>query len=128
MYFRTWTLLQTHLREAHPPTCPYPECAGKTFSKPHLLKNHLRKHGGWPDLSDGDEDGDGDDMDVDGVGSDWDVGENAGARTQTRRALKRRRLEDRGESFFPCTEPNCPKVFKTVSTSAYSAPVPVEHT
>ncbi|KAF8323697.1 hypothetical protein DL93DRAFT_2049071 [Clavulina sp. PMI_390] len=45
-YFSTWSDLQRHLREDHPPTCPYPECNGQTFSAQKGLKAHLRIHEG----------------------------------------------------------------------------------
>lgn len=43
-YFSTWSELQRHLREEHPPTCPYPECHAQTFSAQKGLRAHLRIH------------------------------------------------------------------------------------
>lgn len=42
--FANWSALQAHMREAHPPTCPYPCCNGKTFKNKNNLKLHLRRH------------------------------------------------------------------------------------
>ncbi|GAA6003772.1 hypothetical protein JCM10207_003591 [Rhodosporidiobolus poonsookiae] len=42
--FGTWTLLQRHTKSAHPPTCPYPECAGRTFTNRRGLRGHLALH------------------------------------------------------------------------------------
>ncbi|KAH8110757.1 hypothetical protein DFH11DRAFT_1859986 [Phellopilus nigrolimitatus] len=43
-YFSTWTALQAHSRTAHPATCPYPSCQGKTFSQHKGLRAHLKLH------------------------------------------------------------------------------------
>lgn len=43
-YYPTWTALQSHIREFHPPTCPHPECNGKTFTQQKGLKAHLKLH------------------------------------------------------------------------------------
>lgn len=45
-FFSTWTKLQNHMRTAHPPTCLYPECQGKTFGQQKGLKAHLKIHEG----------------------------------------------------------------------------------
>lgn len=42
--FPTWSALQAHMREAHPPTCPYPACGGKKFKNRDNLKMHVRRH------------------------------------------------------------------------------------
>lgn len=42
--FATWSGLQAHVREAHPPTCPHPFCNGKTFKRAENLRLHLRRH------------------------------------------------------------------------------------
>jgi general transcription factor IIIA len=42
-YFQTWTLLQAHIRSAHPPACSHPNC-GKKFSSQKNLKAHLKVH------------------------------------------------------------------------------------
>ncbi|GAA6013971.1 hypothetical protein JCM11491_003473 [Sporobolomyces phaffii] len=42
--FSVWSHLQKHTKTAHPPTCPYPVCNGKTFTTPRGLKNHLSIH------------------------------------------------------------------------------------
>lgn len=42
--FRTWTDLRVHTAEAHPPTCPYPQCEGRQFKKARYLREHLRVH------------------------------------------------------------------------------------
>jgi len=43
-YFSTWTELQAHNRTAHPATCPYDSCMGKTFTQQKGLKAHLKLH------------------------------------------------------------------------------------
>ncbi|RDX55997.1 hypothetical protein OH76DRAFT_1427399 [Lentinus brumalis] len=43
-YFSTWSALQHHTRTAHPPTCPYPSCKGKTFTQQKGLRAHLKIH------------------------------------------------------------------------------------
>ncbi|PWN48957.1 hypothetical protein IE53DRAFT_388836 [Violaceomyces palustris] len=43
MTFPTWTSLQSHMKQFHPPTCPWPGC-GKTFGRADNLKTHLRRH------------------------------------------------------------------------------------
>ncbi|KAK0560053.1 hypothetical protein OC844_004002 [Tilletia horrida] len=48
--FPTWSLLRAHMREAHPPRCPRPECAdpasglGRAFKSADGLKAHLKRH------------------------------------------------------------------------------------
>ncbi|CAK9781448.1 hypothetical protein CC85DRAFT_255565 [Cutaneotrichosporon oleaginosum] len=42
--FPVWSALQTHIREAHPPTCPHAECEGRPFKNAGLLRQHLRVH------------------------------------------------------------------------------------
>src|SRR5260370_27841175 len=37
-FFSNWTMLQAHMRAAHPPTCPYPECQCKSFGHQKGLK------------------------------------------------------------------------------------------
>lgn len=41
--FETWTALQKHMKEAHPPVCPWPGC-GKHFSRQDNLRAHYRRH------------------------------------------------------------------------------------
>jgi general transcription factor IIIA len=43
-FYPTWTALQHHIRTSHPPTCPYEECAGRTFSAQKGLRAHLKLH------------------------------------------------------------------------------------
>lgn len=43
LYFSTWTELQAHQRESHPPSCDWPGC-GKTFANSHNLRLHLQRH------------------------------------------------------------------------------------
>ncbi|KAI0735302.1 hypothetical protein C8Q76DRAFT_711770 [Earliella scabrosa] len=43
-YYSTWSALQHHTRTAHPPTCPYPSCKGKTFTQQKGLRAHLKIH------------------------------------------------------------------------------------
>jgi general transcription factor IIIA len=42
--FPTWSALQAHLHTAHPPTCPHPECSGRTFKSTQRLREHLQVH------------------------------------------------------------------------------------
>ncbi|KAL9937236.1 hypothetical protein V8E36_003645 [Tilletia maclaganii] len=48
--FATWSLLRTHMREAHPPRCPRAECrdsvtgVGRSFKSAEGLKAHLKRH------------------------------------------------------------------------------------
>jgi len=43
--FGNWTALQRHTNQAHPPTCPRPECNGQTFTSRRGLKLHMEIHG-----------------------------------------------------------------------------------
>ncbi|CAG8657976.1 13759_t:CDS:2, partial [Acaulospora colombiana] len=43
-HMKTWSLLQAHVREKHPPSCSHPGCEGKTFSSQKNLKAHLKVH------------------------------------------------------------------------------------
>ncbi|CAE6463425.1 unnamed protein product [Rhizoctonia solani] len=42
--FPTWSLLQEHMRSAHPPKCPYATCEGRTFASSKGLRGHLKTH------------------------------------------------------------------------------------
>ncbi|CAE6516071.1 unnamed protein product [Rhizoctonia solani] len=42
--FPTWSLLQEHMRSAHPPACPYPACNGRTFTSSKGLRGHVKTH------------------------------------------------------------------------------------
>lgn len=42
--YPTWSTLQRHTKTAHPPTCPHPECKGRTFTSNRGLKGHLANH------------------------------------------------------------------------------------
>ncbi|KAF8677527.1 Zinc finger, C2H2 type [Rhizoctonia solani] len=42
--FPTWSLLQEHMRSAHPPKCPYAACEGRTFASSKGLRGHLKTH------------------------------------------------------------------------------------
>lgn len=42
--YPTWSSLQRHTKTAHPPTCPHPECGGRTFTSNRGLKGHLAGH------------------------------------------------------------------------------------
>jgi hypothetical protein len=43
-YFSTWSELQRHIRDDHPPSCPRPECDGQTFASQKAFRVHLRVH------------------------------------------------------------------------------------
>ena len=42
--FPTWSALQTHMRDAHPPICPLPQCKGKVFKSGARLTKHMKQH------------------------------------------------------------------------------------
>ena len=44
VYFGTWTALQAHIRNDHPPTCAHPKCNGRTFASQHNLRAHQKLH------------------------------------------------------------------------------------
>ncbi|KAF9228347.1 hypothetical protein BS17DRAFT_773538 [Gyrodon lividus] len=44
VYFGTWTVLQAHIRNDHPPTCMQPSCEGRTFASQHNLRAHQKLH------------------------------------------------------------------------------------
>ncbi|OJA20288.1 hypothetical protein AZE42_12387 [Rhizopogon vesiculosus] len=44
IYYPTWTSLQAHIREAHPPTCMHASCNGRTFASQHNLRAHQKLH------------------------------------------------------------------------------------
>lgn len=41
--FPTWSALQAHMKEAHPPVCPWPGC-GRVFQRQDNLRAHYRRH------------------------------------------------------------------------------------
>ncbi|PWZ02902.1 hypothetical protein BCV70DRAFT_197158 [Testicularia cyperi] len=41
--FSNWSSLQAHMKEMHPPICPWPGC-GKQFSRQDNLRAHYRRH------------------------------------------------------------------------------------
>ncbi|SNX81444.1 related to Zinc finger protein [Melanopsichium pennsylvanicum] len=41
--FSTWSALQAHMKEAHPPLCPWPGC-GKKFQRQDNMRAHYRRH------------------------------------------------------------------------------------
>ncbi|KAN0066134.1 hypothetical protein ACQY0O_000228 [Thecaphora frezii] len=41
--FPTWTALQEHMKQCHPPTCPWPGC-GKLFTRQDNLRAHYKRH------------------------------------------------------------------------------------
>ncbi|KZT30002.1 hypothetical protein NEOLEDRAFT_1126721 [Neolentinus lepideus HHB14362 ss-1] len=44
VFYPTWTALQAHIRTAHPPTCPYSQCGGRTFTQQKGLRAHMKLH------------------------------------------------------------------------------------
>ena len=96
-FFSTWTQLQAHVRTAHPPTCPYPECQGKSFSQQKGLKAHLKVHKG---------------QDVD----DHLDGEK-GVADDDQPVTKKKRDGDHGRDWA-CNFEGCTKDFKSVFPSA----------
>lgn len=95
LYFRTWTALQTHNREIHPPTCFFPNCHGKTFKDAHSLKTHLRAHGNQVEEDEP-------------AGSMMDLSINS----EVPRPKRPRMSYDDGRSF-QCQEDGCDQSFKT---------------
>lgn len=85
------------MRAAHPPTCPYPECQGKSFSQQKGLKAHLKIHEGREvdDRLDGEDDGVNDDEPV----------------------VKKRRGGEHGRNWA-CDFEGCTKDFKSVLASS----------
>lgn len=44
LFFSTWSDLQRHQRDVHPPRCHWPGCKDKVFKTRENLKAHLRRH------------------------------------------------------------------------------------
>lgn len=44
IYFPTWSALQNHIRNAHPPTCTHPSCTGRIFTTQKGLRAHMKLH------------------------------------------------------------------------------------
>lgn len=42
--FPVWSALQAHIKDAHPPACPFPECDGRSFKSATRLRDHLKVH------------------------------------------------------------------------------------
>ena len=59
--FSTWTELQRHVRDCHPPQCPRPECEGRTFANRENLRKHMRLHASRDAKKDEEEEEDDDD-------------------------------------------------------------------
>ena len=98
------------MRTAHPPTCPHPACAGKTFSAQKGLRAHLKIHAEREleaaleqhcgvTQEDGGEDG-----------------------SEDGRPRKRRRGGEVGRDWV-CEHPGCAKDFKSVRPFLSSRPV-----
>ncbi|KZT50644.1 hypothetical protein CALCODRAFT_461473 [Calocera cornea HHB12733] len=85
-YFNTWSALQTHIRQAHAPSCPYKMCSGKVFKAKGNLKAHIKMH-----QDEGHELNDSEDE------------------SEEERGVKRRRRKNGGE--FRCEEQGCVKSF-----------------
>lgn len=108
-HFRTWTLLLAHLRDVHPPTCTYPECHGRTFSKSYLLKVHLRWHEGRKTKDKVDNDPD---RMAAGMAAEEDDRNDCEPRISYH-ATKKRRM-DGSAPLLKCIESACQKAFQTV--------------
>lgn len=85
-YFSTWSALQAHIRDAHPPTCLHLKCNRRTFNSQKNLKAHLKTHKE--------------------KGNDEQVQTDAGASPQRGRDVRR---------DWQCEEEGCIKSFKSVS-------------
>ena len=97
-FFSTWTKLQAHMRTAHPPTCPYPECRGKIFAQQKGFKAHLKIHEG---------------QDIDGR-----LGDGKDATNDGEPATKKKRGGDHGRDWA-CDFEGCTKDFKSVFPSSH---------
>lgn len=95
-HFRTWSDLQAHNRLAHPATCPYLSCNGRTFNSHKNLRGHLKVH----EEREADEE----------LRSDSDA-DDEGERNLD---LKRRRDGKSGRDW-KCDVKGCGKDFKSVS-------------
>ena len=117
--FPTWSSLQTHLHEAHPPMCPHEECHGRVFKDRDRLRDHLKVHAHRA------EDTARDAFDTGSESVDLPSTLN---RAESRRARKRRMSEASGRpqklsriidreagKDHVCSESGCKKAFKTVS-------------
>lgn len=119
--FPTWTALQAHMHEVHAPTCPHPECHGRTFKSAQRLKDHLKVHGERS-------------LDLDNVVIDSDMPngllDGTGSRKRRRKseaakeepAKLRRLVEGQAGKEWACTHENCEKRFKTVSSPLLEDP------
>lgn len=115
--FATWTELQAHTREAHPPVCPYEECNGRTFKTPARLRDHLKVHAEREeDLAQASED---------------DIAPVLQKKRPSRRKRRRSDVDDAGEleaegpkklarvqngsagKMYACGTPGCGKTYKT---------------
>ncbi|VDC02086.1 unnamed protein product [Peniophora sp. CBMAI 1063] len=107
--FSTWTALQAHIRTAHPPTCPYPSCDGKTFARRDGLRAHLKIHRQHEE--------------EDAMGGDGDdEGDEGGEDDAEERPKKRRRGGELGRDWV-CEEDRCGKDFKSKKALATHAHV-----
>lgn len=52
--FPNWSALQAHMKVAHPPTCPFPECSGRVFASRAARNAHVKAHAGHGTAPDGD--------------------------------------------------------------------------
>ncbi|RPD63072.1 hypothetical protein L227DRAFT_473071, partial [Lentinus tigrinus ALCF2SS1-6] len=94
-YYPTWSALQHHTRTAHPPTCPYSSCNGKTFTQQKGLRAHLKIH------AQRDQEADMDDAIL-----------GSGSENEDERPRKRRRGGEVGRDWV-CEVDRCGKDFKS---------------
>lgn len=102
-YYQTWSALQHHMRTAHPPTCPYQSCKGKTFTLQKGLRAHLKIHA---------------QRDQEAELSDAIIGFDSEAEAE--RPRKRRRGGEVGRDWV-CEVDGCVKDFKSVGQSLATA-------
>lgn len=113
-HFPTWTALQTHMHEAHAPTCPYPECHGRAFKSAQRLKDHLKVHGERSlDLDNTVIDDDLPNIVLDGMGTRKRRRKSEAAKEKP--AKLRRLVDGSAGKEWECAHDDCDKRFKTVS-------------
>lgn len=118
--FAKWSLLQSHIHQAHPPICPHVECHGRVFKNAQRLRDHLKVHDQraedlhalsmTPALESDDEDDEPKKRKRRKSSVSASVGDDGGKSPKLRRVQS----GEAGKNY-PCYEAGCDKRFKTVS-------------